>query len=132
MTIDEKQDEIVSRLSKMKDCIDKHVYLVGLAKARPALEERYRTPDNALPGCESRVWVHIETAGGRVFYSADSDSLIIKGILALLTEVLDGHSPDDISKAELDLLRRTGLEAALSPSRARGVAALLRRMQAVT
>lgn len=132
LTIDEKQTRLVKRFSEMNDWLERYEHLIQLGRSLPQMDETLRTPERSLPGCEARVWVDIEIQDGRVRYEADSDSLIVRGLIALLISVLDGHSPEEITGAALFFIREIGLDTSLSPSRANGLSNLVRKMQALS
>lgn len=129
MSIAEVQDEIVRELSVKQDWLDKYSYLIGLGKKHPPMEERLRTEENAVPGCQSRVWMVASARNGSLDLSAASDSLIIAGILALLLRVYNHRPSHEVAQADPTFLKRTGLVAGLSPARASGLAAIVRRLR---
>ena len=131
MTINEIQNQIITELSGIGDWLDKYQYLIDLGKKLVPVDEKFKNEKNALQGCQSQVWIFSEIRDKRVRYAVDSDSTIIKGILILLLRVLDNQSPDDIKTAHLYFVEKTGLITSLSPSRANGLAAIIRRMQMV-
>lgn len=129
MTIDEIQDAIVEEMSRLGDWMDKYEYLIGLGKAMPSADAGIRNEHNAMPGCQSDVWIRAELRSGTVRFSADSDSLITKGMLSLLIRVLNERSPAEIAGADLYFIVKTGLSTNLSPSRANGLALMVKRMK---
>jgi cysteine desulfuration protein SufE len=128
MTIDEAQQKIIAEFGDMDDWLDKYQHLVHLAREHPS-DDNLRRPDHALPGCQSQVWIRSEMHDGTVHFFADSDSRIVQGILVLLLRVLNDQPPADIAAADLYFLRETGLETNLSPTRANGVATIVRHLQ---
>lgn len=129
MTIDEAQNRIIREMSDLDDWLDKYEYIIGLGKKHVGMDERYKTEENAIPGCESNVWIHAEKNGNALRFLADSDSVITKGILALLLRVLDNRSPEEITLADLFFIAETGLSAHLSPSRATGLKSIVNRFK---
>jgi cysteine desulfuration protein SufE len=129
MTINEAQKQIIAQFAQFSDWLEKYEYLIGLGSRHAAMEQRLKTERNLLPGCQSQVWIRAELIDGRLHFEADSDSLIIRGILALLLQALNDQLPEDIATADLYFLREIGLSSNLSPSRANGVAAIIRRLQ---
>lgn len=128
-SIDQEQDEIVRELSVKADWLDKYSYLIDLGKKHPPMDERLKTEEAAIPGCQSRVWIVTSEQDGALVFTAASDSLIITGILALLLRVYNHRPPQDIAQADPHFLRQTGLMAGLSPARASGLAAIVRRFR---
>jgi cysteine desulfuration protein SufE len=124
------QDEIVAEMSDLGDWLAKYEYLVARGRELSPAGAEIRTEEYAIPGCQSSVWIRAELRNGRVQLSADSDALITRGIIALLLRVLDGRSPREIAGAELYFLDRTGLRTHLSPARANGLAAMVRKIRA--
>jgi cysteine desulfuration protein SufE len=129
MTINEVQEQIIQEMAAQEDEMDRYKYLIDLGKNHPDLEARYRTEANALPGCQYRVWIHAEERDGRLRFRADSDSTIIRGILALVLRVLNNRSRREIATADLYFVEKTGLSTRLSPTRAHGVATIIKRMR---
>jgi len=128
-SIDEAQDEIVRELSAIGDWLDKYSYLIDLGRGHPPMDERLKTEEAAIPGCQSRVWMVTREETGTLVLTAASDSLIITGILALLLRVYNHRHPQDIAQADPYFLRQTGLIAGLSPARASGLAAIVRKLR---
>ncbi|MFW6061727.1 MAG: SufE family protein [Planctomycetota bacterium] len=129
MTIDQTQRRIIDEFADLDDWFDKYEHLIGLAKQHEPLAEQFRTDETALPGCQSQVWVRAEVHDGQLRFDAASDSMIITGVLALLLRTLNGHPPKEVADAELYFLEEIGLTANLSPSRANGVATIVRHLQ---
>ena len=126
---DKIQDEIIEEFSVFDDWLDKYDYLIQLSDTLPPMDEKYRTERYIIEGCQSRVWVAAELRDGRVWYSADSDAIITKGIVALLTRVLNGRTPQEILDTELYFIDRTGLSENLSPTRSNGLLAMIKQMR---
>ena len=129
MTINEIQDEIIDEFAGLDDWMDKYQMLIDLAAELPKLDERYKTEDNLIEGCQSRVWLHAEMTDGLVRFEAESDALIVGGIIALLIRVLSGHTPDEILDAQLYFIDRIGLHEHLSPTRSNGLVAMVKQMR---
>lgn len=129
MTINEIQDEIIEEFEGIDDWMDRYAYIIELGESLPPFPEQEKTPANLIEGCQSRVWITAHTdADGRIEFQADSDALIVKGIVALLLRVLSGHTPDEILSADLYFIDRIGLKEHLSPTRSNGLVAMVRQM----
>ena len=129
MTINEIQDEIIEEFSEVDDWMDRYAMIIDLGNELPEIDERYRTPDHLIEGCQSRVWLYAEMRDGLVYYTADSDAIIVKGIIALLIKVLNGHTPKEILDADLYFIDRIGLAENLSPTRSNGLLAMVKQMR---
>ena len=130
MTINEIQDQIVEDFSAFDDWMDKYQMLIELGNSLEPLDEKYKTPQNIIEGCQSRVWLQADlTPEGTVHFQAESDALIVKGIVTLLIQVLDGHTPDEILEADLHFIADIGLTEHLSPTRSNGLLAMLKQMK---
>lgn len=129
MTINETQDEIIAEFTELDDWMDKYQVLIDLASELPKLDERFKTEDNLIEGCQSRVWLHAEMTDGVVRFEAESDALIVGGIIALLIRVLSGHTPEEILGAELYFIDRIGLHEHLSPTRSNGLVSMVKQMR---
>lgn len=129
MTINEIQDEIIDEFMGLDDWMDKYQMLIDLAGELPKLDERYKTEDNLIEGCQSRVWLHADMTDGLVRFEAESDALIVGGIIALLIRVLSGHTPDEILDSQLYFIDRIGLHEHLSPTRSNGLVAMVKQMR---
>ncbi len=123
------QDEIIEEFALFPDWMDKYEYIIELGKNLPLIGEAYKTDDYLVRGCQSKVWLHAELRDGKVVFTADSDAVITKGIIALLIRVLSGHSPREILDADLYFLDRIGLKEHLSPTRANGLANMVKQMK---
>ena len=126
---DQIQEEIIEEFSVFDDWLDKYDYLIGLSDSLPAIAPEHRTGQYLIEGCQSRVWIDARTDGGRIFFTADSDAIITKGIIALLIRVLNGRTPQEVLDTDLYFIDAIGLTANLSPTRANGVAAMVRQMR---
>ncbi|WP_303023276.1 SufE family protein [Duncaniella muris] len=130
MTIDQIQNDIVEEFSDVEDWMDRYGMIIDLGNNLPEINEAYKTPDHLIEGCQSRVWLNAElTPDGRVHYTADSDAIIVKGIISLLIHVLDNQTPDDILKADLHFIDDIGLSEHLSPTRSNGLLAMVKQMR---
>lgn len=129
-TINEIQDEVIEEFSDFDDWMDKYQLLIDLGNEQKALGEKYKTESNLIDGCQSRVWLQVDYADGVMKFSAESDALIVKGIVALLIRVLDGHTPQEILDADLYFIDRIGLREHLSPTRSNGLLAMIKQIRA--
>ena len=129
MEKDKVQEEIIDEFSVFDDWLDKYDYLISLSDQLPAIAPEHRTEQYVIQGCQSRVWVDARLEGGRVYYSADSDAIITKGIISLLIRVLNGRTPQEILSTELYFIDAIGLAANLSPTRANGLVAMIKQMR---
>lgn len=129
MTIDQKQDEIIEEFNDIDDWMDRYGYIIDLGNILPPIDEKYKTPDHLIEGCQSRVWLNAEYKDGKVEYTADSDAIIVKGIISLLIDVLSGHTPDEILSSDLRFIDAIGLGENLSPTRSNGLLAMVKQMR---
>ena len=130
MTINEKQDEIVAEFADFEDWMDRYQLLIDLGNEQEPLEEKYKTEQNLIEGCQSRVWLQADMQeDGTLLFRAESDALIVKGIVSLLIQVLSGHTPDEILAAELYFIDKIGLKEHLSPTRSNGLLAMMKQMR---
>ena len=129
MTIDEIQNEVIEEFSDFTDWMDKYQLLIDLGNEMTPLEEKYKTESNLINGCQSRVWIQADYLDGKVFFSAESDALIVKGLIALLLRVLSGHTPQEILDADLYFIDEIGLREHLSPTRSNGLLAMVKQMR---
>ncbi len=129
MTIDELQNEVIEEFSDFTDWLDKYQLLIDLGNELPPLEAKYKTEENLINGCQSRVWITSDYHDGLVTFSAESDALIVKGLIALLLRVLSGHTPQEILDAELYFIDRIGLREHLSPTRSNGLLAMVKQIR---
>ena len=130
MTINELQDEVIEEFEDFTDWMDKYQMLIDLGNELAPLDEKYKTEQNLIDGCQSRVWIQCDCQDGLLIFTADSDALIVKGIIALLLKVLSGHSPKEILDAELYFIDRIGLREHLSPTRSNGLLAMVKQIRA--
>ena len=130
MTINEIQDEIIEEFSGFDDWMDKYQLLIDLGNEQEPLEEKYKTEQNLIDGCQSRVWLQADMeVDGTLHFKAESDALIVKGIVALLIRVLSGHTPQEILDADLYFIEEIGLKEHLSPTRSNGLVAMVKQMR---
>lgn len=129
MTINQTQDEIIEEFSEVDDWMDRYAMIIDLGNALPPIDTKYKTPEHLIEGCQSRVWLNAEEKDGHVYYTADSDAIIVKGIIALLIRVLNGHTPDEILDTDLYFIDRIGLAENLSPTRSNGLLAMVKQMR---
>ena len=129
MTIKENQEAVVEEFSMFDDWMDKYAYLIELGKELPVIDEKYKTQQFLISGCQSRVWLHAELLDGNIVFTADSDAVITKGIVSLLVRVLSGHTPDEIVSANFEFLNEIGLKDHLSPTRANGLQSMVKQIQ---
>ena len=129
MTINEIQDEIIEEFSGFDDWMDKYQLLIDLGNEQEPLEEKYKTEQNLIDGCQSRVWLQADYPDGRIRLQAESDALIVKGIVALLIRVLSDHTPQEILDADLYFIEEIGLKEHLSPTRSNGLVAMVKQMR---
>ena len=129
MTINELQDEVIEEFSDFTDWMDKYQLLIDLGNEQPPLDERYKTESNLIDGCQSRVWLQADLVDGKIMLTAESDALIVKGIIALLIRVLNGHTPQEILDADLYFIERIGLKDHLSPTRSNGLLAMVKQIR---
>ena len=129
MSINEIQDEIIEEFSGFDDWMDKYQLLIDLGNEQEPLDEQYKVESNLIDGCQSRVWLQADYHDGIIGFTAESDALIVKGIVALLIRVLSGHTPQEILDAELYFIDQIGLKEHLSPTRSNGLLAMVKQMR---
>ena len=129
MNINELQDQIIEEFEDFDDWMDKYQMLIDLGNELKPLDEKYKTEQNLIDGCQSRVWLQADCHDGLLYLQAESDALIVKGIIALLIRVLSGHTPQEILGADLYFIERIGLSEHLSPTRANGLSAMVRKIR---
>ena len=130
MTINEIQDEIIEEFSGLDDWMDKYQLLIDLGNELTPLDERYKTEQNLIDGCQSRVWLQADLVDGLIHFTAESDALIVKGIVSLLIRVLSDHTPQEILDADLYFIEEIGLKEHLSPTRSNGLVAMVKQIRA--
>ncbi len=130
MTINEVQDEIIEEMEGMDDWLDRYAYIIDLGNTLDSIPEEMKTPANLIEGCQSRVWIDAkDTPEDKIHFEADSDALIVKGIVALLMRVLNNRTPDEILKADLYFIDKIGLGEHLSPTRSNGLVAMVKQIR---
>lgn len=131
MTIDQRQEEIINEFSEVDDWMDRYGMIIDLGNELPPMAEEMKTPDRLIEGCQSRVWLDARLdSDGKVHFTADSDAIIVKGIIAMLIDVLNDHTPDEILGADLRFIADIGLAENLSPTRSNGLLAMIKQMRA--
>jgi cysteine desulfuration protein SufE len=129
MTINEIQDQIIDDFSCVDDWMDKYQMLIDLGNNLEPLDEQYKTPQNLIEGCQSRVWLQADYRDGLIHFSGESDAVIVKGIVSLLIQVLSDHSPEEILNADLYFIDKIGLKEHLSPTRSNGLVSMVKQMR---
>lgn len=129
MTIIEKEQEIIEDFAIYDDWMEKYEYIIELGKDLPQIDTQFKTNDNIIKGCQSQVWLHAEKKDDKIYYTADADAIIAKGIISLLIQVLSAQSADDILNAKLDFIKEIGLQEHLSPTRSNGLVAMIKQMK---
>ncbi|WP_294719152.1 SufE family protein [Prevotella sp.] len=129
MTINEAQDEVIEEFSDFTDWMDKYQLLIDLGNEQEPLDDKYKTESNLIDGCQSRVWLQADYVDGKIVFTAESDALIVKGIIALLIRVLSGHTPQEILDADLYFIDKIGLKDHLSPTRSNGLLAMVKQIR---
>ena len=129
MSIDQIQDGIIADFAFFSDWMEKHEYIIELGKNLPVIDDRYKDEDHLIKGCQSRVWLHADLDGDLVRFTADSDAIITRGIIALLIQVLSNQTPEAIASADLYFIEKIGLKEHLSPTRANGLLSMVKQMK---
>lgn len=129
MSINELQDEVVMEFSDLDDWMDRYQLLIDLGNEQEPLEEKYKTEQNLIEGCQSRVWLQADEVDGKVIFQAESDALIVKGIISLLIKIVSEHTPDEILSSELYFIDKIGLREHLSPTRSNGLLSMVKQMR---
>jgi cysteine desulfuration protein SufE len=129
MTINEAQDEIIDEFEMFNDWMEKYEYIIQLGKDLPMIDEQYRKDENIIKGCQSKVWLHSEYKDGKIFFTADSDALITKGLVSMVVRVLSGHTPKEIADTDLYFIDKIGLRSHLSPTRSNGLLSMVKQMK---
>ncbi|MFZ4679635.1 MAG: SufE family protein [Flavobacterium sp.] len=129
MTIQEIQDEIVDEFSMFDDWIQRYEYIIDLGKSLPLIDEQFKTEDNIIKGCQSKVWVHADQNGEKVVFTADSDAILTKGIIAILIRAFSNQKAADILEANTDFIDKIGLKEHLSPTRANGLVSMVKKIK---
>ena len=129
MTIDQIQEEVIEEFSVFDDWMDKYQMIIDLGNEQPSLDPAYKTEDNLIEGCQSRVWLHADFIDGLVHFEADSDAIITKGLIALLIRVLSDHTPQEILDSDVHFIDAIGLTQHLSPTRSNGLLSMLKQIK---
>ncbi|RIV72875.1 SufE family protein [Flagellimonas aequoris] len=129
MTIQEIQNDIVDEFSMFDDWMQRYEYMIELGKSLPLIDDQYKTDDNLIKGCQSKVWVHAELDGDRLVFTADSDAIITKGIIAILIRAFSNQKPKDIIDADTAFIDEIGLKEHLSPTRANGLVSMIKQLK---
>ena len=129
MTINEKQDEIIEEFELFTDWMEKYEHIIQIGKDLPIIKDEYKTEDHLIKGCQSRVWLHADYQDGKLAFTADSDALITKGLVALVVRVLSGHTPKEIVETEIHFIDDIGLRSHLSPTRSNGLLSMLKQIK---
>ena len=129
MTIEQAEQQIIEEFELFDDWMDKYNYIIELGKELPLIDAQYKTPEHLIAGCQSQVWLHAEYKDGRIFFTADSDAIITKGIINLLIKVLSGRTPQEIIDAQLEYIDAIGLKEHLSPTRSNGLLSMIKQIK---
>ena len=129
MTIAEVQNEIIDEFSMFDDWEERYQYMIDLGKTLPLIDDKYKTDDHIIKGCQSKVWVHADMEDDKVSFTADSDAIITKGIIAILIRVFSGKHPSEIIEADTDFIDKIGLKEHLSPTRANGLVSMIKQLK---
>ena len=130
LSINQRQDILIDEFEGIDDWMDRYAIIIDMGNALPPIDEQFKTPQYLIEGCQSRVWLNADLVDGRVRFTADSDAIIVKGIISMLIRVLDNQLPDDILNAELYFIDRIGLAEHLSPTRSNGLLAMVKQIRA--
>ncbi|MGL4851154.1 MAG: SufE family protein [Phocaeicola sp.] len=128
-TINQLQEEVIEEFNDFDDWMDKYQLLIDLGSEQPDLDAQYKNEQNLIEGCQSRVWLQADLKDGKIYFQAESDALIVKGIIALLIKVVSGHTPDEILENELYFIEKIGLKDHLSPTRSNGLLSMVKQMR---
>ena len=129
MTIEAIQEEIIDEFSMFDDWMQRYEYIIELGKTLPLIDEQYKTEENIIKGCQSKVWVHGEVNDGNIVFTADSDAILTKGIIAILIRVFSNKTPQDILEANTNFIDEIGLKEHLSPTRANGLVSMIKQIK---
>ncbi|WP_117880103.1 SufE family protein [Aureibaculum luteum] len=129
MTIKEIQEEIIDEFSMFDDWMERYEYIIELGKSIPLIEDQYKTDDNTIKGCQSKVWLNADVKEDKIFFTADSDAILTKGIIALLLRVFSNHTPKEILDSDTDFIDEIGLKEHLSPTRANGLVSMIKQLK---
>jgi cysteine desulfuration protein SufE len=129
MTINEIQDQVIEEFALFDDWADKYEYIIDLGKKLPPLDDQYKTDENKIKGCQSTVWLHADMEGNQLRFEADSEAVIVKGLVSLLIRVLSDHTPEEIAQADLYFMERIGMHQHLAQTRSNGLASMVKQMR---
>jgi cysteine desulfuration protein SufE len=129
MTIGETEKDIAEEFELFTDWTERYEHIIDMGKSIPLIDVKYKDENHIIKGCQSQVWLHSEMKGDKIFYSADSDAIITKGLVAMVIRVLSGHKPEEILEAKMDFIDRIGLKEHLSPTRSNGLMAMIKQMK---
>lgn len=129
MLIRETENEIIDEFSMFDDWMGKYEHIIEMGKSLPMIDEKYKTDDRLIKGCQSKVWMYSELKDGKIYFKADSDAIITKGLVAMVIRVLNEHTPDEILDAKMDFVEKIGLKEHLSPTRANGLVNMIKQMK---
>ena len=129
MSIEEIENEVVEEFEMFEDWMQRYEHLIDLGKSMPMIEDKNKTEDKLIKGCQSQVWMHSELKDGKIVYTADSDAIITKGMVALMIRVLSNHTPQEIIDSKLDFIEKIGLTKHLSPTRSNGLLSMIKQMK---
>ena len=129
MTLDQKEQEIIDEFAIYEDWMDKYEYIIELGKELPIIDDQKKTEDRLIDGCQSRVWLDVAVENNKMLFTADSDAIITKGIIALLIRVFNNESPKEVATADLRFIAEIGLHEHLSPTRSNGLASMIKKMK---
>lgn len=130
MTINDKQDILIEEFEGIDDWMDRYSIIIDMGNSLPPIDEQLKTPQHLIEGCQSRVWLNAELIDGHIQFTADSDAIIVKGIISMLVRVLNGHTPAEVLGADLYFIDRIGLAEHLSPTRSNGLLAMVKQIRA--
>jgi cysteine desulfuration protein SufE len=129
MSIEETENEIVEEFEIFGDWMEKYEHIIEIGNSVPKIEEKYKDEAHEIKGCQSKVWLHSELKDGHIFYSADSDAIITKGLVGLVVRVFNGHKPEEIISADISFIDKIGLHEHLSPTRSNGLTAMIKQIK---
>ncbi|NLN96258.1 MAG: SufE family protein [Bacteroidales bacterium] len=129
LSIEEVENQVISEFEIYDDWLDRYNYLIEMGKSLPVIDPKHKIDNNLIHGCQSRVWLHAEHENGKIYFTADSDAVITRGIISLLVRVFDNRTPDEIINANLDFINTIGLTQHLSPTRSNGLASMIKQIK---
>lgn len=129
MTIQEIQEEIVDEFAMFDDWMQRYEYIIELGKTLPLIDEQYKVEENLIRGCQSQVWLHAEKQDGKIVFTADSDAILTKGIIAILIRTFSNQKPENVMNADMSFIDEIGLKEHLSPTRANGLVSMMKQIK---